>query len=124
MVRWQLVLAGLSAALLFTTPAHSQEITNTAFDDGPNVTAYPQPVVAQPSTEAALVQTALPSIQEVAAIQASVSTKNAALLDSPWVTAGVTLILFICVALSAVSESKRAQRNSFRGRGYASNRGA
>jgi hypothetical protein len=118
MVRWQLLLAGLSAVLFFTTPAHSQEITNTAFDDGLNVTPYPQPVVAQPSTQAAPVQTALPSIQ------ASVSTQNPALLDSPWVTAGITLILFICVALSAVGESKRANRNSLSGRGYASHRRA
>lgn len=43
----QLIIAGLASALLFTGLAKGQEISNTAFDDGPNAAPFAQPVPAQ-----------------------------------------------------------------------------
>jgi hypothetical protein len=124
MIRWQLVLAGLAAAMSFSPSAHSQEITNTAFDDGPYVTGFAQPTAAQPSAQVIPAQTAVPSVNEVAAIQASLSTPRAVVMDSPLVAAGLTLLLFICIALYAIREPKRTNRGSLSGRRYASPRGA
>ena len=111
MIRWQLVLAGLGAALLFTPTVKSQEITNTAFDDGANVAAFSEPAPAQISATAVPEESAVPSGTEAAAIQTSFSVERASLLDSPVVTAGLTLLLLACIGLSAVSESRRSRRN-------------
>jgi|SRR6516225_10406661 hypothetical protein len=124
MVRWQLVLAGLAALMFITPSAHSQEITNTVFDDGPNVTTFSQPSAAERSAEPVPVAAAVPSMNEVASIQASLATNHRALIDSPWVTAGLTLLLFTCIALSAIGESKRLKRNGYASRRYPSYRGA
>jgi hypothetical protein len=124
MTRWQLVLAAVVAAMLFTPSAHSQEITNTAFDDGPYVTGFAQPTTAQPYAQTVPAQAAVPSVNEVAAIQASLSTPRAASMDSPLLTAGLTLLLFIGIALAAIRELKRTNRDSLSGRRYASPRGA
>jgi len=47
MIRMQVVMIGLGAALLFASKAQAQEIVNTEFNDGPYVTAYDQPTTAQ-----------------------------------------------------------------------------
>ena len=53
-IRTQAVgISFVAAMLLSATPAHSQEITNTEFSDGPYVTAYAQPT---PTTQAQAVQ--------------------------------------------------------------------
>ena len=46
-IRTQLVIAGLGAVLLFAGVTKGQEISNTAFDDGPNAAPFAQPVPAQ-----------------------------------------------------------------------------
>jgi len=43
----QLVIAGLATVLLFPGVTKAQEISNTAFDDGPNTAPFDQPVPAQ-----------------------------------------------------------------------------
>ena len=43
----QLAIAGLATALLFPGVTKGQEISNTAFDDGPNTVPFAQPVPAQ-----------------------------------------------------------------------------
>jgi len=43
----QLIIAGLATVLLFSGQAKGQEISNTAFDDGPNAVPFAQPVAAQ-----------------------------------------------------------------------------
>jgi hypothetical protein len=111
MVRWQVVLAGLGAALLFTPVVKSQEITNTAFDDGPNVARFSEPAPAPISAAAVPQHSAVPSGTESGAVETSFSMERASLLDSPVVTAGLTLLLLACIALSAVSESRRSRRN-------------
>ena len=125
LIRWQLILAGLGAALFLTPSAQSQEITNTAFDDGPNVVAFAQPdVVAQPSAEATPAQAVAPSVNEVASIQASLAPQHDALIDSPWTLVGLTALLLACLALSAIGESKRTTRRPYAARRYPSYRGA
>jgi len=125
MVRWQLILAGLAAALYFApAAAYSQEITNTAFDDGPNVVTFAQADVVQPSTPSTPSQTGVPSLNEVTAIQASLSTPHAALIDSPWVAAGLTAILLAVIALSAIGGANRTRRTAYSSRRSPSYRGA
>ena len=46
-MRTQLVVAGLAAVLSVPGVSRAQEISNTAFDDGPNVAPFAQPVAAQ-----------------------------------------------------------------------------
>jgi len=67
-IRTQLVIAGLGTALLFPGVTKAQEISNTAFDDGPNGTPLARPVAAQgtgnsvsapPSAQAAPAMTAI-----------------------------------------------------------------
>ena len=77
-IRTQLVIAGLGTVLLFAGVAKGQEISNTAFDDGPNAVPFAQPVPAQ---EAGNSFSALPS--------AHATTAKAA-IDRP-VTAQQTL---------------------------------
>ena len=109
MVRWQLILAGLAAALYFAPVAQSQEIVNTAFPDGPNVTTFAQVDVAQPSAQVVPVQPPASLAVEASSIQASLTQKPSALLDSPWVTAGLAVLLLAGVTLSAITEYRRAR---------------
>ena len=46
-MRAQLTIAGLATVLSFPGVTKGQEISNTAFDDGPNAVPFAQPVVAQ-----------------------------------------------------------------------------
>ena len=122
MVRWQLILAGLAAALYFAPAAYSQEITNTDFADGPNVIAFTQPAATQPSAQAAT-QTVSPAANEPMPAQASLSTPTVISLNSPWAAAGMTLVLFAAIALAA-GMSNRGRRGAYSGRRYPSYRGA
>jgi hypothetical protein len=112
MVRWQLVLAGLAAALYFAPVARSQEITNTAFPDGPNVTTFDSGEAAQPSAQVVPVQPPASLAVEASAIQASLTQKPSTLLNSPWVTAGLTILLLAGVTLSAITEYRRVRGTS------------
>jgi len=122
MVRWQLILAGLAAALYFAPAAHSQEITNTDFADGPNVVAFTQPAATLPSAQAAT-QTMSPAANEPVLAQASLSMPAGISLDSPWATAGLTFVLFAVIALAA-GNAKRVRRGTYSVRRYPSYRGA
>jgi len=126
MIRWQLVLAGLAAAMLLTPSAHSQEITNSTFDDGPNVAAFDQTSAAQPSAQQAPVASNAPALNEAAATEAALptTTNQETWVDSPWLSAGLTLLLFACIAVSVIGGSKRAKQNSYAARHYPSYRGA
>jgi len=46
-MRTQLIIGGLATVLLFPGVTKGQEISNTAFDDGPNAVPFTQPVAAQ-----------------------------------------------------------------------------
>ena len=63
-----LVIAGLSAVFtLFPASTRAQEITNTEFTDGPNVTTMAQPSAPEQAADASSV--ALPSAQALRASQ-------------------------------------------------------
>jgi len=66
-IRMQLVIAGLGTALLFPGVTKAQEISNTAFDDGPNAAPFAQPVAAQGAGNSV---SALPSAQATPAMTA------------------------------------------------------
>lgn len=123
MIRWQVVLVALAAAMSFSPSAHSQEITNSTFDDGPNVAAFAQSSAAQPSAQQVSVPATSASVREVASTEASLATSQE-WVDSPWLSAGLTLLLFTCIALSAIGGSKRAKQNSYAARHYPFYRGA
>jgi len=126
MVRGPLVLAGLAAAMLLTPSAHSQEITNSTFDDGPNVAAFDQTGAAQPSAQQAPVASDVPASNEAASTEATLATttNQETWVDSPWLSAGLTLLLFACIAVSVLGGSKRTKQNSYAARPYPSYRDA
>jgi len=120
-IRTQLVLAGLGAALLFAGFASAQEIVNVDFGDGSNTVAIEQPATAQP--------TLVPNpAQAASAVVKSEDTNNTTLTDSlvggdslvqdPTAGAWLTTTLLICMALIAVyalAEAKHEER-TFRSR--------
>jgi hypothetical protein len=118
-VRTSLIVAGFSAALvLLPASVKAQEITNTEFNDGPNVTT-----LAQPSVEQTTINT-MPSSQALQAsesITASVQPEQASFIQVPapsdkWVSTSL-LVGIGAIALYALAEAKRANRvlNSYRG---------
>ena len=63
-IRTRLVIAGLGTVLLFAGVTKGQEISNTAFDDGPNAAPFAEPVPAQGTGNSF---SALPSAQATTA---------------------------------------------------------
>jgi len=121
MLRTQMVITGLGAALLFAGSAQAQEITNIEFSDGPYVTAFAQPaqaVSAQASPASTPVITGSQTMQTVAAVSFPVVPDDGGALPSSevesWIVAGLLfialgIIMFYCAAeLSALAELKRA----------------
>jgi hypothetical protein len=112
-LRNALVLAGLTAAVALS-PARSkaQEITNTQFNDGANVTALAQPTAYQQSASRA----ALTGTDAVPAGEPIARTQQASVLQVPEKASEVRIItsLLICgslLALYAFAEARRANRN-------------
>jgi hypothetical protein len=124
MLRTQMIIAGLGVALLFAGSTKAQEITNTEFSDGPNVTAFAQPI---PLVSAQVDPASTPAMNEsqalraVAAISVPVVPDDGTILASSeferWVVAGILfialgVIMFYCAAeLSALAALKRATRS-------------
>ena len=123
MLRTQLIITGLGAALLFAGSVNAQEITNTEFNDGPNVTAFAQPtqsVSAQVTPASTPVMSEFEARNAVATISMPVVSDDGTLASSEaerWAVAGilfvaVVVILFYCAAeLNALAELKRANQN-------------
>ena len=120
-IRKSLIVAGFSAALvLLPASVKAQEITNTEFNDGPNVTTLAQPSAEQTTTAT----TTMPSSQALQAtesITASVQPEQVSLIQVPapsdkWVSTSL-LVGIGAIALYALVEAKRANRvlNSYRG---------
>ncbi|MGB7848464.1 MAG: hypothetical protein WBL63_22820 [Candidatus Acidiferrum sp.] len=129
------IAIGFGAALLFANSAPAQEIANTQFDDGPFM-AYAQPapasdlspVVAAQGTEnsqfvdgpvvAEFPQPIAPLVPRVLSSAATIVTPNvaqeAALSMRTSTEDWMISALFVCIAwiaLYALSEAKRANRN-------------
>lgn len=115
-IRQGLVIAGFSAVFaLYPASTRAQEITNTEFNDGPNVTTMAQPSAPQQVADASTAT--LPSAQAIRAnesIGASGRSEQASLVQVPapsdsWVT--TSLILgFGLISIYALAEAKRANR--------------
>jgi hypothetical protein len=121
-IRKGLVIAGFAAFALLPATMRAQEITNTEFSDGPNVTALAQPAVA-PQADATMTYT-IPAPQAMMATSvvasSAVDPQQAELVSLPsvstdeWIIAGLATCAAMIVLL-AVAEVRRAQRNSSRG---------
>ena len=122
-LRTQMIITGLGAALLFAGSVKAQEITNTEFSDGPNVTAFAQPtqsISAQVTPASTPVMNENQAMNAVATISMPVVSDDGTLASSEierWAVAGILLvalvvILFYCAAeLSALADLKRANRS-------------
>jgi hypothetical protein len=88
----QLVIAGLATVLLFPGVTKGQEISNTAFDDGPNAVPFAQPAPAQAAP--------------VAAQQITDEQERSAVLI--WI--GATLVWIGAIGLYARGPAKRLTR--------------
>ena len=121
-LRTQMIITGLGAALLFAGTVKAQEITNTEFNDGPYVTAFAQPasVSAQVTPASIPVMNEFEARSAVATISMPVVSDDGTLASSAverWAVAGilfvaVVVILFYCAAeLNALAELKRANHN-------------
>jgi len=123
MLRTQMIVTGLGAALLFAGSAKAQEITNTEFNDGPYVTAFAQPtqsVSAQVTPASTPVMNEFDAMGAVATISMPVVSDDGTLASSEierWAVAGIlfmglVVILFYCAAeLSILAELKRANQS-------------
>ena len=123
MLRTQMIITGLGAALLFASTVKAQEITNTEFNDGPYVTAFAQPtqsVSAQVTPASTPVMNEFDAMGAVATISMPVVSDDGTLASSEierWAVAGIlfvglVVILFYCAAeLSALAELKRANHS-------------
>ena len=123
MLRTQMIITGLGAALLLAGSARAQEITNIEFSDGPYVTAFAQPtpaVSAQVTPAATPVMNEYQAMSAVATISMPAVPEDGTLASSEverWAVAGIlfvalVVILFYCAAeLNALAELKRANRS-------------
>ena len=111
MFRMQMMLVGLAAAFFFAGTVRAQEITNTEFNDGPNVVSLAQPAAADQATYALPSSQAIQASESVAAAsaapqQASVTVPS----PSAWVTFLLTLGVGL-LALYTLIAADRASRN-------------
>ena len=123
MLRTQMLITGLGAALLFAGSVKAQEITNSEFSDGPYVTAFAQPtqsVSAQVTPASTPVMNEYQAMNAVATITMPVLPDDGTLASSEierWAVAGIlfgalVVILFYCASeLGALAELKRANRS-------------
>jgi hypothetical protein len=115
----QAIVIGLGAALLMTGAARAQEIENTNFDDGPNVTKFAQPqhsdFVVAPATAATPAAATSTSATDV-----PVTTREAALSVLAPIEGWMIAFLLLCIALiatyavselRAISQLRQARRN-------------
>lgn len=113
-LRTQTIVIAIGAALLFFAgTVHAQEITNTEFNDGPYVAAFPQPAasaaVASASTagDANAVTPAIaipaPVVTEEAVVSLGASAERSMLAAS--------LFAIAMLAVYAIAEVRRAHRN-------------
>jgi hypothetical protein len=102
-MRAQMMVAGLGMALLCAGATRAQEIVNTSFDDGPNVTGFSQP--AAPAANAATVTASQPmaaNAQSSAAAEPANETQSAKLL---WI--GVSLVWLGAIGMYFSGPAKR-----------------
>jgi len=113
MIRTQLAIAGLGAALLFAGASRAQEIVNTSFPDGPNVGPFTEPVPAEQAVNAdSNRMPALPGSEAVQAMAAIAPAQESVAAQEPttdWLV-GILLAGIAAIALYALAVAKRVTR--------------
>ena len=115
-IRKGFVFAAFAALALLPASLKAQEITNTEFENGPNVATLAQPAAPE---QTASTFTALPvpqAIRASEAIAASAELQPASVTQVPALSRGswLTASLLVGTGLITVVEAKRANRNSAR----------
>jgi len=114
-IRVQVVMVGLGAALLFASKAQSQEIVNTEFNDGPYVAAYDQPTTIAQSIAA-------PQAKMASDANTAVVAATPVAVDEAMVFVGTTLERLLIAAsfiglslyvIFAFSELRRSDRELY-----------
>jgi hypothetical protein len=113
--RMQTIVISLGAALFLATSAQAQEITNTSFDEGPNVVAFAQPAPAPAASNLSSPASNSPAMTPGSAMISTpiVVQESAASLWTPvegWLFAAF-LFCTALISLYALVEAKRANRN-------------
>jgi hypothetical protein len=112
-IRKGLIFAGIAAALaLLPATVKAQEITNTEFNDGPNVVAMAQPTAAAYDTTSAT--DSLPATQAILATESIAASAEPvqASVTAPVPSTWVTFLLTLCVGLIALYTLIGADRAS------------
>jgi hypothetical protein len=120
--RTQAIVIGFGAALLLASSAPAQEIVNTEFNDGPNVTAFTQPAPSAPTaTSSSASADSNAAAASPAAISTAVVTSEAVTSFETsaegWLIATVFFGITMLVAY-AVAELRRANRDLKAHKGY------
>ena len=112
-IRKGLVIAGFVTVMSLPATVHAQEITNTQFNDGPNVTALAQPTPAQDANASApATLTGAQAMRASASISTASDSQQADVLEAPapprnpWVVASMSLGLGL-ITLVSFREMKR-----------------
>jgi len=113
--RMQAIVIGLGAAvLLFPNSASAQEIVNTEFADGPNVTSFAQPTTAAISTASTPGAVVSNEASQAVAVSTPVITDEAMISfensTERWLMASSILGLAL-LALYGLTEIRRSERN-------------
>jgi hypothetical protein len=102
-MRMQMMVAGLGIALSCAGATKAQEIVNTSFDDGPNVTAFAQPTAAGTAAANVIVgQPITADTQPSAAVEPANETDSEKLL---WI--GVSLVWLGAIGMYFSGPAKR-----------------
>jgi len=101
-IRVQMLVAGLGMALFCAGAARAQEIVNTSFDDGPNVTTFAQPAPANAATVTSNQPITAPAQLPVAAVEATRQTGSE---KSLWI--GVSLVWLGAIGMYFSGPAKR-----------------
>ncbi len=115
-LRVTMIMIGIGAALLLTGSVQAQEIENTVWDDGPTVAPFAQPAPTltandlQPSSAKSLA----PEMSFAGVTTSPLITEEASVSQWTPVEGWLFVSLLVCialVALYALEEAKRANRN-------------
>jgi len=128
-LRTQLAIAGLGAALLFAGTARGQEIVNTRFPDGQNAVPFTQVGPEQQTVNSdANTGAALPGSEAYRAMSTLAPTQESTVAEEPkaesWLM-GALLASIAAIALYALAVAKRLTREvDSRTDSYVANPGA
>jgi hypothetical protein len=112
--RMKTILIGLGAALLLAGSVHAQEIENTVWDEGSNVAPFAQTALTPTTNNLQPAPAEAPTMSLAAMTTAPLITQEASVSQWTPVEGWLFASLLVCIALVAVyalAEAKRANRN-------------